>query len=131
MLHMDVGRSTSSLGKVSILHSIQELAMTRMSDHVSWTGSIPNSSIEGMPWGDGCMDLLDLKNSSEGLGGKDVDLNMPHGFRAFIRHLSPVIPWLLLVSQLLQSLPEHLGDLASITSVVLELVNTSVWKSSP
>jgi hypothetical protein len=55
MLHMDVGRSTSSLGKVSILHSIQELAMTRMSDHVSWTGSIPNSSIEGMPWGDGKM----------------------------------------------------------------------------
>jgi hypothetical protein len=30
------------------------------------------------------MDLLKLKNSSEGLGGEDVDLNMPHRFRAFI-----------------------------------------------
>jgi hypothetical protein len=84
-----------------------------------------------MPWGDGCMDLLDIKNSLEGLGGKDLDLNMPHGFRAFIRHLSPVIPQLLLVSQLLQYLPEHLGDLTSITSVMLELANISVWKSSP
>jgi hypothetical protein len=127
---MDVGKSTSSLGKVSILYSIQKLVMTRTSDHVSWTGSIPNSSIEGMPWGDGCMDLLNFKNSLEGLGGKDLDLNMPHGFRAFIRHLSPVIPQLLLVSQLLQYLPEHLGDPASITSVMLELANISVWKSS-
>jgi hypothetical protein len=128
---MDVGRSTSSLGKVSILHSIQELVMTQMSDHVSWTDSIPNSSIEDTPWSDGCMDLLDFKNSSERLGGKDVDFNMPHGFRAFIRHLSPVIPQLLLVSQLLQYLPEHLGDLASNTSIVLELANIYVWKSSP
>jgi hypothetical protein len=128
---MDLGRSTSSLGKVSILHSIQELVMTQMSDHVSWIGSIPNSSIEGTPWGDGCMDLLDFRNSSKRLGGKDVDLNMPHGFRAFIRHLSPIIPQLLLISQLLQYLLEHLGDLASITSVVLELASISVWKSNP
>jgi hypothetical protein len=77
------------------------------------------------------MDLLNFKNSSEGLGDKDVDLNMPHGFRVFICHLSPVIPQLLLVSQLLQYLQEHLGDLASITSVMLELANISVWKSSP
>jgi hypothetical protein len=105
--------------------------MTRTSDHVSWTDNITNSSIEGTPWGDGCMDLLDFKNSSEGLGGKDVDLNMPHGFRAFICHLSLVITQLLLVSQLLQYLQEHLGDLASITSVMLELANISVWKSSP
>jgi hypothetical protein len=69
------------------------------------------------------MDLLDFKNSSEGLRGEDVDLNVPHGFGAFIRHLSPVIPWLLLVSQFLQLLPKHLGDLASITSVMLELAN--------
>jgi hypothetical protein len=47
------------------------------------------------------MDLLDLKNSSEGLRGEDVDLNMSHGFRNFIRHLSPVIPQLLLVSHFL------------------------------
>jgi hypothetical protein len=80
-----------------------------------------NYSIEGTPWGDGCMDLLNFKNSSEGLGGKDAD--MPHGFRAFICHLSPVIPRLLLVSQFLQHLLEHLGDLASITSIVLELAN--------
>jgi hypothetical protein len=73
------------------------------------------------------MDLLDFKNFSEGLRGEDVGLNMPHGFGAFIRHLSPVIPWLLLVSQFLQ----HLGDLASITSVVLELVNISIWKLRP
>jgi hypothetical protein len=77
------------------------------------------------------MDLLDFKNFSEGLGGKDVDLNMPHKFRAFIHHLSPVIPRLLLISQLLQYLLEHLGDLASITSIMLELVNISIWKSSP
>jgi hypothetical protein len=35
------------------------------------------------------MDLLDFKNSSKRLGGEDVDLNMPHGFGAFIHHLSP------------------------------------------
>jgi hypothetical protein len=128
---MDVGASTSSLGKVSILHSIQDLAMTRTSDHVSLTGNITNSSIEGMPWGDGCTDLLDFKNSSEGLRSEDVDLNMPHGFGAFIRHLSPVISRLLLVSQFLQDLLEHLGDLADITFVVLKLVNIAIWKSSP
>jgi hypothetical protein len=77
------------------------------------------------------MDLLDLKNSLEGPGGKDVDLNMPHGFGAFIRHLSPIILQLLLVSQFLQHLLEHLGHLACITSVVLELANVSVWKTNP
>jgi hypothetical protein len=76
------------------------------------------------------MALLDLKNSSEGLVGKDVDLNMPQGFRAFICHLSPIILWLLLISQFLQHL-EHLRDLASITSVVLEFVNISMWKMNP
>jgi hypothetical protein len=30
------------------------------------------------------MDLLDFKNSSEGLGGEDVDLDMPHGLAALI-----------------------------------------------
>jgi hypothetical protein len=79
-----------------------------------------------MPWGDGCMDLLDFKTSMEGLGGKDLDLNMPHGFRAFIHHLSPVIPQLHLISLLLQYLPEHLGDFASITSFMLELADISV-----
>jgi hypothetical protein len=67
---MDVGRSTSSLGKVSILCSIQELAMTRTSGHVSLTSSITNSSLEVVSWGDGCMGLLDFKNSSKGLGVK-------------------------------------------------------------
>jgi hypothetical protein len=94
-------------------------------------GSIMNSSIEvASLWG-GCMDLLDFKNSSKGLGGEDVDLNMPHGFGAFIRHLSPVIPRLLLVSQFLHHLLEHLGDLASITSVMRELANISIWKMNP
>jgi hypothetical protein len=77
------------------------------------------------------MDLLDFKNSSEGLGGEDVDLNMPHGFGAFIHQLNPVILRLLLVSQLLQHLLEHLGDLASITSVMLKLANISIWKMNP
>jgi hypothetical protein len=67
---MDVDRSTSSLEKIGILRSIQKLAMTRMSDHVSLIGSIMNSSVEGTSWSDGGMDLLDLKNSSEGLGVK-------------------------------------------------------------
>jgi hypothetical protein len=98
---MDVDRSTISLGRVSILCSIQDLVMMRTSDHVSLMGSITNSSVEGVPWGDGGMDLLDLKNSLEGLRGEDVDLNMSHGFRNFIRHLSPVIPQLLLVSHFL------------------------------
>jgi hypothetical protein len=44
--HMDVGRSTSSLEKMGIVGYIQELAMTWMSDYVSLTGSIMNSSIE-------------------------------------------------------------------------------------
>jgi hypothetical protein len=69
-----------------------------MSDHVSLASSITNSNVEVESWGDGCMDLPDLKNSSEGLGGKDVDLNMPYKFRAFIHHWSPVILRLLLVS---------------------------------
>jgi hypothetical protein len=76
------------------------------------------------------MDLLNFKNSSEGLGGEDVDLNMPHGFGAFICHLSSVILQLLLVSQSLQHLLEHLGDLASITSVMLELANVLVQKTN-
>jgi hypothetical protein len=45
-LHMDIGRSTSSLGKVGIPRSIQELMMAQMSDHVDFTGSITNSSLE-------------------------------------------------------------------------------------
>jgi hypothetical protein len=128
---MDVGRSTSSLGKVGILCSIQELAMTRMSDHVSLTGGIMNSSIEVASLGDGGMDLLDFKNSSKGLRGEDVDLNMPYGFEAFIRHLSSIILRLPFVTQFLQHILGHLGDLASITSVILELTNISVWKTNP
>jgi hypothetical protein len=77
------------------------------------------------------MDLLDFKNTSKGLGGEDVDLNMPHGFRAFIHHLSSIILWLLLITQLLQHLLEHLGDLASITSIMLELANILVRKMNP
>jgi hypothetical protein len=101
MLHMDVGRSTSSLGEVRIARSIQELVMTRTSDHVSLVGSITNSRVEGASWGDGCMDLLNLKNSFVGLGGEDVDLNMPHRFEAFIHHLCPIMLQLLLVAQFL------------------------------
>jgi hypothetical protein len=44
--------------------------MERMSNHISLAGSITNSSIEVASWGDGCMDLLDFKNSSKGLGVK-------------------------------------------------------------
>jgi hypothetical protein len=69
-----------------------------MSDYVCLAGSITNSSVEGMSWSDGSMDLLDFKKSSDGLGGDDVDLNMSHGVRSFIHHLSPVILRLLLVS---------------------------------
>jgi hypothetical protein len=110
---MDVGRSTSSLGKVSILRSTCFL------------------SVEGTSWSDGGMDLLDFKNTLEGLRGEEVDFNMPHGFGAFIHHLSPAIPRLLLVSNFLQHLAEHLGDPTSITSIVLELLNISIWKSNP
>jgi hypothetical protein len=92
-----------------------------MSDHVGLAGIIRDSGVEGMSWGNGCMDLLNPKNSSERLRDEDVDLNMPHGFRAFIRHLSPVILRLLIVSQFLQHLPEHLGDIASIISIILNL----------
>jgi hypothetical protein len=67
---MDVGRSTSLLGKVGILSSNQELVMTQMSDHVSLTGGITNSSVEVVSWSNGCMDLLDLKHSSKRLGVK-------------------------------------------------------------
>jgi hypothetical protein len=123
---MDVGRSTSTLRKVSILHSIQELVMTQMSDHLSLTGGIMNSIVEVASWSNGGMDLIDFKNSSKRLWGEYVDLNMPPEFRVFIRHLSPIILRLLLVTQFLQHLPEHLRDLAGITSVVLELANMSV-----
>jgi hypothetical protein len=43
-----------------------------MSDHVSLMSGITNSSVEVASWGDGYMDLLDLKNSSEGLGGGEM-----------------------------------------------------------
>jgi hypothetical protein len=56
---------------------------------------------------------------------------MPHGFRAFIRHLRPEVLRLFLVAQFLQHLPEHLGDLASITPIMLELVNIPIWKMDP
>jgi hypothetical protein len=128
---MNVARSTSSLGKVSILHSIQDLAMARTSDHVSLASSVMNSSIEGASWSDGCLDVLNLKNSSKGLGGEDVDLSMPHGFGAFIHHLSPAILCLLLVSQLLPHLPKHIGVLVGITSIVPELANIPIWKMNP
>jgi hypothetical protein len=128
---MDVGRSTGSLRKVSILYSIQVLTMARMSDHVSLPSSITNSNVEGTSWSDGCMDLLHLKNSSEGLEGQDVELNMSHGFRAFIGHLRPIILRFLLIAQFLHHLLEHLGDLANITSIILELANILVWKTNP
>jgi hypothetical protein len=73
----------------------------------------------------------DFKNSSKGLGGVDVDLNIPHGFRAFICYLRSIILRLLFITQFLQHLPEHLGDLANITSIVLELTNISVRKMNP
>jgi hypothetical protein len=87
------------------------------------------------------MDLLNFKNSSEGLGGEDVDLNLPH-MAPWIFSTSKTLQILhtsfqscntsdLLVSQFLQHLPEHIGDLASITSVVLELANISIWKWNP
>jgi hypothetical protein len=38
-----------------------------MSDHVDLAAGIMNSSVKGASWSDGCMDLLDLKNPSEGL----------------------------------------------------------------
>jgi hypothetical protein len=123
---MDVGRSTTSLGKMGIFHSIQELAMARMSDHVSSPSSIMNSSVEGTSWSNGCMDLLQLKYFSKGLGSEDVDLNMSHRFRAFMCHLSPEVILLPLISQFLQHLPDNLRDLARITSIMLELANISV-----
>jgi hypothetical protein len=70
MLHMDVGRSTSSLGKVTIICSIQELVMMWTSDLVSLTGAIMNSSVEVASWSNGGMDLLEFKNSSKRLGVK-------------------------------------------------------------
>jgi hypothetical protein len=94
-------------------------------------GSITNSSIEVASWGNGCMDLLDIKNSLKGLGSEDVDSNMSHGFRACIRHLSSILLWLLIITQFLSHFTEHLGDPASITSVVLELVNISIQKTNP
>jgi hypothetical protein len=67
---MDVGISTSSLGKVGKLVSIQELAMMQTSDHVSLAGSNVNFNVEGVSWSNGCMNLLDHKISSKGLGVK-------------------------------------------------------------
>jgi hypothetical protein len=67
---MNVGRSNSSMGKVGILRSIQELVMARTSNHVGLVSSITNSSIESVSWSNGCMYLLNLTNSSEGLGVK-------------------------------------------------------------
>jgi hypothetical protein len=57
-----------------------------------------NSSIEGASWSDGCMDILDIKKSSKRLGSEDVDMNMSHGFEAFIRHMHSMILQLLLIS---------------------------------
>jgi hypothetical protein len=85
--HMDVGGSACLLREMSILHSVQELAMTRTGDHICLTCSITNSSVERTSWSNGRMNIFHLKNSSERLGSEDVDLNMPDRFRAFIGHL--------------------------------------------
>jgi hypothetical protein len=55
---------------VGKLVSIQELAMMQTSDHVSLASSIVNFNVEGVSWSNGCMNLLDLKISSKGLGVK-------------------------------------------------------------
>jgi hypothetical protein len=90
-LNMDVSRPTCLLREMSILHSIQELTMVRTDDHVCLTCSIPNPSIERTSWCNGCMDLFHLKNSSEGLGSEDVDLDVLDLFGAFIGYLSAKI----------------------------------------
>jgi hypothetical protein len=97
-LNMDVGRSTSSLRKVSILRSVQVLAMAGTGYHISLKCSITNPSVESTSWSNGCMNLFHLKNSYEGLASEDVDLNIPDGFGAFIGHLSAKVLWLLLVA---------------------------------
>jgi hypothetical protein len=90
-----------------------------------------NFNGEGTSWGNGGMDLPDLKNSSERLRGEDVDLDMPHRLGSFIHHLCPIVLRLLLVSKFLQHLPKHLGDFASITSVAYELANIVIRKINP
>jgi hypothetical protein len=67
---MDVGRSTGSLGKVSILHSTQELAMTQRSYHVSLMRGITNSSVEVASWSDGSWIFSTSKTPRRGLGVK-------------------------------------------------------------
>jgi hypothetical protein len=81
-LNMYVSRPTCLLREMSILHSIQELTMARTDDHVCLMCSIMNPSVERLSWCNGYMDLFHLINSSEGLGTKDVDLDVPDGFRA-------------------------------------------------
>jgi hypothetical protein len=76
------------------------------------------------------MNLFHLKNSFVGLGNEDVDLNKPDWFGAFIGHLSAKIFLLLLIAQFLQHILEHLGDISSFTSIILELVNITVWKTN-
>jgi hypothetical protein len=44
------------------------------------------------------MYLFHLINSSEGLGSKDIDLDVPDRFGAFIGYSSAKIFWLLLVA---------------------------------
>jgi hypothetical protein len=97
-LDMDVNRPASLLREMSILCSIQELTMARTDDHVCLTCSITNPSMERMSWCNGCMDLFHLIISSEGLGTKDVDLDVPDGLGAFIGYLSAKIFRLLLVA---------------------------------
>jgi hypothetical protein len=51
------------------------------------------------------MDLFHLINSSEGLGSKDVELDVPDGFGDFVGYLSAKIFRLLLIAWLLQHIP--------------------------
>jgi hypothetical protein len=44
------------------------------------------------------MDLFYVINSSEGLGSKDIDLDVPDRFGAFIGYSSAKIFWLLLLA---------------------------------
>jgi hypothetical protein len=110
---------------------VDEIEKGKLGEMIGLAGSIRDFGVEGMSWGNGRMDLLDLKNSSERLRGEDVDLNMSHGFGAFIHHLSHIILRLLVVSQFLRHLLEHLGNVANITSIMLELANISVQKMNP
>jgi hypothetical protein len=77
-------------------------------------------------WVNGYVNLFHLNYPSKRPWSKDVNLNMPHMYRAFTGHLSIKILQLLLIAQFLQHFPDHSRYPSNLISMIAKLVSILV-----